>query len=536
VANDRRIRALGGFGTLASQVAATDAVLAFSTVPPLPTVDSTSYLAITIEPDSPSEEVVYVTSFAQGAATAVVLRGREGTLATSHPANAIWLHGPTTRDVVDSPLLPPAGTAWDDEFDGFGVADYSTVVLPDGPAGYWRLNEAAASAVMADSSGNALTATFASGTFARQSPGLLATDPSTAWLGNASAYATVPHNALLAPAGVITVEAWVRPASIAGLQTIAGKYNATGGYELFMSSGQVQWYCFQNAATYQVLNGPTLVVGTTYHLVAVYDGTTQYLYVNGALYASAVVGTGWLPAGTSPLYIGQDSNNATRAWNGAIDELAIYGKPLPAARVSAHYQAGATGAGLVPGTGGPTMDPKWLPVNPSTSAWAVSRGLLTATKPTQGNANDFSLLVQPLPATRPWEFTLGPVTQNCLSSNANLFGLVARESSTGKFVAWVIGNNAGSHETAVVSMTNPTTFAAWTSEQAKPDMLPIYLRVRDDGTNFLFSWSLDGVQWQLQATVGRTAFMAGGADQVGVCVNAYSTAVAYSAGFFRRTL
>jgi hypothetical protein len=85
----------------------------------------------------------------------------------------------------------------------------------------------------------------------------------------------------------------------------------------------------------------TVAVGTTYHVVGTYDGAILRLYVNGVLegtlarsgtvndssFGGALAGGGW---GTLP----------SPAFDGRLDEVAIYGGALTTARVQAHFNAG----------------------------------------------------------------------------------------------------------------------------------------------------------------------------------------------------
>jgi hypothetical protein len=81
----------------------------------------------------------------------------------------------------------------------------------------------------------------------------------------------------------------------------------------------------------------TFVAGQTYHVVGTYDGTTQRLYVNGALVASAAL-TGPATSNTNPLVIGS-WGGTNEFFAGRIDEVAIYTKALTSAQVQAHYSA-----------------------------------------------------------------------------------------------------------------------------------------------------------------------------------------------------
>jgi DNA-binding beta-propeller fold protein YncE len=88
------------------------------------------------------------------------------------------------------------------------------------------------------------------------------------------------------------------------------------------------------------------VVGTTYHVVGTYDGTTQRLYINGAQSVSAAL-TGAITANTNALYIGS-WNGSSEFYRGTADEVAVYSTALTASQVLNHYNAGiAVTAALV---------------------------------------------------------------------------------------------------------------------------------------------------------------------------------------------
>jgi hypothetical protein len=68
-----------------------------------------------------------------------------------------------------------------------------------------------------------------------------------------------------------------------------------------------------------------------------FDGITLLLFVDGAQVAASSYVKDLAPTG-APLWIG-----AADTWGrhkGVIDEVAIYDKPLPPARIKAHYMAG----------------------------------------------------------------------------------------------------------------------------------------------------------------------------------------------------
>ena len=127
-----------------------------------------------------------------------------------------------------------------------------------------------------------------------------------------------------------------------------------------------------------------------YHLVGVFDGTSIYLYVNGALAATTAVGGTYAPCTSQgiPLNFGGrgDGRSGNYGFGGDMDEGAYYGKALSPARVQAHYEAG-----INPGStynsvvladaplGYWRMDePAYTPPDPSTLPLAVNSGTVAA--------------------------------------------------------------------------------------------------------------------------------------------------------------
>ncbi|MHC4440707.1 MAG: LamG domain-containing protein, partial [Planctomycetota bacterium] len=67
--------------------------------------------------------------------------------------------------------------------------------------------------------------------------------------------------------------------------------------------------------------------GQWHHIAASYDGTTFYVYADGELDASEP-STGQITLSSYPLYIGNNSQNTDREWNGLIDDVMIYNRAL----------------------------------------------------------------------------------------------------------------------------------------------------------------------------------------------------------------
>jgi hypothetical protein len=226
---------------------------------------------------------------------------------------------------------------------------YSSVVMADGPLGYWRMADTKVTKAH-DSTGNAWHGVFQGAPgFGR--PGALAqdTDPATYFDGSSTG-ATVPDRNDFVGTAPFTLEAWVRPASLGtstDYKTIIRKYGGSG-YWLWMNSSY--GFGFERSSTgaiSKVMAGP-VATGVWQHVVATYDGSTMRIYVNGALRGSAA-STQPISDNTASVQIGYHPGLPGYTVHGDLDEVAIYGKALPAASVTAHYEKSAPGAGRVAG-------------------------------------------------------------------------------------------------------------------------------------------------------------------------------------------
>ncbi len=98
-----------------------------------------------------------------------------------------------------------------------------------------------------------------------------------------------------------------------------------------------------NTATW--LNGPALEANTWYHMVITYDGTTATLYLDGVNVASGD-GQGEIMYDDQPVRIGVLSNTIGSAFDGFIDEVALFNVALEAEDIEAIMNGGL--AGIVP--------------------------------------------------------------------------------------------------------------------------------------------------------------------------------------------
>lgn len=145
--------------------------------------------------------------------------------------------------------------------------------------------------------------------------------------------------------GTKTVEVWFNPDTTSGTNVLYGPH--TNGYDNWLSFGAaVTLFATQSADTNNFsTTGGSISAGNWYQVVAIIDGTTATLYVNGSQVATT----------TKAFTIGSWSGNATIGRRGALTQsyanaqiglVRVYDKSLSAAEVSQNYNTHKTRFGL----------------------------------------------------------------------------------------------------------------------------------------------------------------------------------------------
>lgn len=318
--------------------------------------------------------------------------------------------------------------------------DYPGEVLADGPVRYWRFDETTGNTVASLSTG--LDAPSGTAGTLVNSPelgvtGLVPGSPENTAVRLAAASSqrvTVPNgsdlNANVGPWAKKSFEFWFRAASApapdtTGLAATAGIWEqgaATRNIAVYLwrdpakpdpNEAELVFHAFNNAsdgpgAPFGLTTQPavfvqyTVVVGQTYHVVAVFDGDTAglnghlILYVNGAE-VGRVGGVGQIYNHTGDVQIGRGNgiihtgeNGNLGFFDGVLDDLSVYSKALTPERAAAHYQAGLgnTGGSLsalavarVDNRGNPNLALVTFtkPVAPAGAATAANYALTTST-------------------------------------------------------------------------------------------------------------------------------------------------------------
>lgn len=187
-------------------------------------------------------------------------------------------------------------------------------------------------------------------------------------LNGSKAFVSLDNPPALNISGQITLEAWVKPATVQGavarivshgIPTLSA-YNADQVSEngSVLAGSEVFLRMEEAGSTYVVGSSdgvdshtasfpvPSEDLGslTWIHLVGTYDGANWKLFRNGVQVASVADTVGALPVADGRWAIGSTGNGWADAFAGEIDEVAIYDHSLTAARVAAHYSDGKNGA------------------------------------------------------------------------------------------------------------------------------------------------------------------------------------------------
>lgn len=223
---------------------------------------------------------------------------------------------------------------------GGGVATpYTTTVMADSPAGYWRLGETSGTTA-ADFTGS-FPGTYSGGPLLGRSSLLPAESNTAVGFDGTNDYVRVANASALSPTAQVSVEAWIRPDTIPAAGSFTSVVTKPEAYSLQFNGPKLEFTVMRNTTRYRTQAAAgAIVAGQTYHVVGSYDGARTHLYVNGTEVASIAL-TGAVGSSTSALNFGSWSGTTER-FTGTIDEVAVYRTALSAARVQAHRSAGVT--------------------------------------------------------------------------------------------------------------------------------------------------------------------------------------------------
>ncbi len=348
------------------------------------------------------------------------------------------------------------------------AATYPDTVKQDNPIAYYRLEETSGPTAVDSSASGLYPATYnVSGAYPQLGqPGI---DTNSIGLSSAqTASITAGYYADLNPQGPFSFEVWVRPTSA----PTGGDYRCPignfGGWNTGGGNG-TGWYVYQTpnpgSGLAFIMQGTPVWISSGYslfnwyHLVGTYDGTNGAFYVNGTLIGSAAA-TGYLINPGNPLGIGQRADGYG-AWDGNVDEVAIYTNALKLDRIQAHYQVGTNSFRTPPVPATVRQDPV------STTNYA-------------GHTVQFSVLADGTPTLLYQWLKRGALISGATASAYSFNCAVADDGADYKVV---VTNNYGSATSAVAILTVSTNLLV--------NMQPIPI-VRNVGSKAAFQVVAEG--------------------------------------------
>ena len=322
------------------------------------------------------------------------------------------------------------------------AATYPSTVLADNPVAYYRLEELPGAVNAIDSSvSGAYPATYNyNGIYPELGQPGIDTN-SIAMLTAQASSVTAGYYADLNPQGPFSFEVWARPTSA----PTGGDYRCPignfGGWGTGGGNGS-GWYVYQTPSPgsgFAFIMAPTGVWISTsyslfnwYHLVGTYDGTNASFYVNGALIGTQAAG-GYLANPANALAIG-NRGDGYGAWDGNLDEVAIYTNALSVEQVLAHYQVGTNSFRTPPTPATVRQDPA------STTSYG-------------GHVVQFTVLADGTPPLA-YQWYKGASLITGATTTALLFTCAVADNATSYKV--VVTNNYGSATSAVATLTVST--------------------------------------------------------------------------------
>ncbi|HXY92399.1 MAG TPA: PKD domain-containing protein, partial [Acidimicrobiia bacterium] len=218
---------------------------------------------------------------------------------------------------------------------------YSQAVMAAGPVGYWRLGDTGG--VATDELGadpGSLNGGVTTGV-----PGAIggSTDTATRFDGT-SGYVSLGSSAALQPQQ-FTIETWFRSLGQPNAPGYLARWRTFGWSAVMSQRGTINGTVYGTSGTQYVAESPGRYDDAQWHhLVVSRDAASLTLVIDGVQVASVAV-----PEATryesGAAAIGRDGNANDWYFNGDIDEVAFYSRPLSLSEAIAHYcLGGGTGA------------------------------------------------------------------------------------------------------------------------------------------------------------------------------------------------
>lgn len=172
----------------------------------------------------------------------------------------------------------------------------------------------------------------------------------------------------------------------------------------------------------------------------------------------------------------------------------------------------------------------WSWVNQQSTSVSFQNSYIILTAP--ASQSQCNMIVQSVPGSTPWTITTR-LSVNSVFANNVIAGLVLRASGSGAFRLWAWANTENFNHQYWTSPSSIST-SVFNGMNSLPFTTQMYLRIYNDGTNFNFQYSLDGITYVTLSSVGVTNTIT--PNQVGLVVyNSSGVPMLAAFDFFRQS-
>ncbi|MGD8457414.1 MAG: SpvB/TcaC N-terminal domain-containing protein, partial [Anaerolineales bacterium] len=262
--------------------------------------------------------------------------------------------------------------------------DTPTATSPPMVNAHWNFNEGTGTTA-ADDSGNNNTLTLYNDTTWADGVG---STGKALYLDGVGDYAMGNDSASLKPTNGFSLSAWIYPEGFGDADRYI--FNKVNDYGLKVDEDGFLHFFIPDLTPTDV-TGPIPDLNEWTNVIGVYDKDNAQikLYVNSVLVSSKDV-TGYLNMGVGKPYIG----TASGSWNGRVDEITLYGRPLSANEITSLYNDISTQPTMTPtATYTPTPETHTPTYTPTPSETPTPTATLTMNETRWGNGADGSLSV-----------------------------------------------------------------------------------------------------------------------------------------------
>jgi hypothetical protein len=229
------------------------------------------------------------------------------------------------------------------------MSGYSVEVLADSPVGYWRLGEPSGGTAE-DSTANNLDGTYQSGVTLAQAGAIFGDADTSASFDGTDDYVNLGSPTALRLTAAFTLEAWcfvpsgeTQEAPLIAHVFGSGAVNYQLGFFDGSTTNLKPSVGFYNGS-WNIANSATAIsTNAWHHIVGTWDGTILRIYVDGTEMDTTTPGGSPTTDGNAFRIGSRWDATSPDKYKGRIDDVAIYGTTLSAARILVHYQIGTMG-------------------------------------------------------------------------------------------------------------------------------------------------------------------------------------------------